>query len=228
MTAHQRGSTWASVIAEGIEEHARQLYKRVAQFPNNPGNLRGARGLTRLARYVESLPDSDPRIEQLVRSTHDFRTFNPGPILSRELLRFRSVDPKQDLDSFLSLLVARAVEDAEQRGESAPATGTGVSRIVVDTYAADGKLVQQAFTGRWLIEDFEWVDEEMVEWRCGIAETRGGRYALYRYKGSARRDATEARLTVYGSLDDLEAEERPPEDIIAAIKRDPMLLELDI
>ncbi len=165
---------------------------------------------------------------QLVRSTHDFRTFSPGPSLSRELPRFRSIDPKQDLDSFLSMMVACAVEDAEQRGESTPDAGAGLSRIVVDTYGADEKLVQQAFTGRWLIADFECVDQKMAEWRCSIAWTRGGRFALYRYKGATPRDASEARLAVYGSLEDLDAEEGPPEDVIAAIKREPLLLELDI
>ncbi len=75
-----------------------------------------ADGLLELADAVDSLPEDDARIVALERLAFSGGTFTPGATLLAELGRFRFHEPEQEIDAFISNMVAFAERDEEEMG----------------------------------------------------------------------------------------------------------------
>jgi hypothetical protein len=78
---------------------------------------RSADGLRELATYINTLPDDDPRIADLMRLAFSGDIFDPGASMLNELGRFRFHDPDQPVDQFLDAMVRLAERDREEMGQ---------------------------------------------------------------------------------------------------------------
>ena len=91
-----------------------------------------------------------------------------------------------------------------------------LSRIVVNVrYRADGPVVSKAFTGRWLVDEFETDDPQFnAGTQFHVAITEKGNFVLC--VGSRGEDFDE-RFTVFESLTALANGEAIPEDLVSAV-----------
>lgn len=80
-------------------------------------NLQSADGLEEFARYVETLPEDDVRLQRLGELCLRGKVFEPGQQVHYEVGRFRFFSPDATLDGFLDLLVDLAEADSSEHGQ---------------------------------------------------------------------------------------------------------------
>ncbi|MGH3277383.1 MAG: hypothetical protein ACRDNZ_24030 [Streptosporangiaceae bacterium] len=96
---------------------------------------------------------------------------------------------RQSLSQYVTGLIRRYAPEA-------PAAGEELQKITVEV-GDTHRMWTEGFTGRWLA----WREAPTGEWKRGIAVTKGGQFAWY----EAVPEASDGDLSVYPSLDDLEA-----------------------
>jgi len=86
------------------------------EYDRDLRNLRSADAIQELAAYIESLPESEPRLVRLGQLGKDGDTFFPGQQTSYEIGRFRFFDEAGEVDAFLTAVVDLAERDAGEHG----------------------------------------------------------------------------------------------------------------
>ena len=89
------------------------------QWAKDTWSAHTAKGLVELADYVESLPANDRRLRKLEKMAVRGGIFSPVSLRASQLISsFRSRDPNQDCDAFLTFLakdIARYITDRAHR-----------------------------------------------------------------------------------------------------------------
>lgn len=86
------------------------------EYDRDLRNLRSATAIEELEAYIQTLPDSDPRLVHLGQLGMEGDTFFPGQQASYEIGRFRFFDEAGEVDAFLSAVVELAERDAGEQG----------------------------------------------------------------------------------------------------------------
>jgi len=105
-----------SVLVSYLNGIASWRRQRAQELDRDPRNLRTADALDELARYIQSLPASDPRLARLAVLTMRGERFEPGQQLVYGIGRFRFHHPEATVAGFLDTMVALAEADATEHG----------------------------------------------------------------------------------------------------------------
>lgn len=89
---------------------------KAEEYDRDPRNLRSADAIEELAGFVESLPETEPRLVRLGQLGMVGEIFFPGQQASYEIGRFRFFDDAGDVDAFLTAVVELAERDAGEHG----------------------------------------------------------------------------------------------------------------
>ncbi len=103
-------------MAEYLLRVAAWRRAKADEYDRDLRNLRSAGAIQELAAYIESLPDSDPRLVRLGQLGMEGETFFPGQQASYEIGRFRFFDEAGEVDAFLTAIVDLAKRDAGEHG----------------------------------------------------------------------------------------------------------------
>lgn len=110
-------------IAERVEAIAAWRREREQQDMYGLGphvaarSRRSAEGLDELAAFVQTLDESDGRLETIARLAFYGDQFDPGATMLHELGRFRFHDPDATVDGFLTRMAQLAELDASERDQ---------------------------------------------------------------------------------------------------------------
>lgn len=72
--------------------------------------------MERLAAYVRTLSEDDPRIQAIGRTAEEGEQLVPGPILANAVARFGFFDDEATEDALVERMAELAIEDAGQAG----------------------------------------------------------------------------------------------------------------
>jgi hypothetical protein len=78
---------------------------------------RSAEGLDGLAKWIDTLPEDDSRLERLEQVAFRGEFFDPGAVLLNEIGRFRFHDPTTSFDAFLDQMIGFAETDRAEEAE---------------------------------------------------------------------------------------------------------------
>ena len=105
----------AKAMAEFFRGVAGWQREMAREYARDTWSAHTAKGLEELANYVESLPANDPRLRKLEKMSVRGGIFSPVSLRASQLISsFRSRDPNQDCDAFLTFLakdIARYITD---------------------------------------------------------------------------------------------------------------------
>jgi hypothetical protein len=104
------------MIADYLDSVSVWRRRRAGEEPHEPRHRRAAATLQRLVAYVRTLPDDDPRLDAIGRSTQEGEQIVPGPILANAVARFGFFDDEASEDALVQRMAELAIEDRGQAG----------------------------------------------------------------------------------------------------------------
>lgn len=104
------------VMASYLRDIARWRRMRADEFDRDPRNLSSAAGLDEFAAYVQTLPDDDPRVQELTRWLTPSETFEPEQRVHVAISRFHFFGQDATNDGFLTHLDELSRADRNEHG----------------------------------------------------------------------------------------------------------------
>lgn len=220
----------SSILAAYVYDQSAWRSAKAREFPDDPRNLRAAEGLRRFGQFIESLNESDPRIQRLIKLSHEpvrggaeMYAPIPGQRIEKAIAQFCFRRPESDYEGFLTALAGMARPDAENFLSQHDDEENGMTSIVISVDDPERGTVRKKFQGRAIINDFATSDPQFrADSRFTVYRTRGGRYAVY----SRNVDGADGMLDVYEDIDAMPPEQ--PEDLVAALRGETPIEVLDI
>ena len=107
-----------AAIVEYLYRIAAWRRAKADEYDRDPRNIRSADAIEDFARFIESLPEDEPRIVRLGQLGMQGDMFYPGQQSSYEIGRYRFFDDAGPVhhDAFLSAVVELAEKDAGEHG----------------------------------------------------------------------------------------------------------------